>query len=92
MPAGDLMEENQTESGFVTEDVSKTAPMVKDNMWWQLVLLSVLATVPSAYIVFLAAASPSPPVLQGFGPVLSVSHERSVLTNFVMQSTEFGLK
>ncbi|TGZ70155.1 hypothetical protein CRM22_003350 [Opisthorchis felineus] len=53
-------------------------------MW---VLLAVLSSIPTAYVIYLACKSPNPPQLGGFGPVLAVLSWIGLRSGFIILRT-----
>ncbi len=50
-----------------------------------LTLIGLVASLPAAYIIYLAAASPSPPHLGGAGPAIAVSFVHSEISTCITQ-------
>ncbi|BHF70224.1 hypothetical protein SprV_0301327400 [Sparganum proliferum] len=68
---------------------SKSTPAAPDTtfIWRCLILVAVLASVPAAYIFYLAASSPAPPHLGGLGPAVAVLAWILTTAGFTVQKT-----
>ncbi|VDN12536.1 unnamed protein product [Dibothriocephalus latus] len=71
------------------DDVSQGSPEPQNTTFICrcLILIAVVSSVPTAYILYLAASSPSPPHLGGFGPALAIIAWILTTAGFTVQKT-----